>query len=75
MADNTPALNTTVSTANTAETTQTNNDEEESDFSWQIMVNFAVMYDPTILKDVEDSRIEDFLALAINLDLYSGQTG
>lgn len=42
----------------------------DSEFSWQFMINMAAVYDPVILKGVELSGIEDFLAFSLSLDLY-----
>lgn len=48
-------------------TPESTNDNE---FSWQFMVNMAAVYDPSILKNVEQHDIDDFLALSFSVDLY-----
>lgn len=50
--------------------TVTQEQEEESDFSWQAMIGLSAAYEPSLLKGVNQQDAVDFLNLALLLDVY-----
>lgn len=63
-------LTSAVASANDSSEQQSANENQQDDFTWQMMIGASVVYDPSIFKGVEDEDFSDYLGLSIVFDVY-----